>query len=253
MTASNRHGRFARQADFVPQKRLSDERVMIIGLGAVGRPLAEELAAIGVKCFFLVDNDTVEDVNITTQGFRRTEVGSHKVDAVQTLVVNVEPTATVDGHVGLWEPQSMKWGPTAVFCCVDSIETRKEIWHATEDLHQFWGDGRMRGLAIRVLSAWDSRSREYYPSTLFTSEEAQHGRCTARSAIWPARMTAGLLVNQYVRYLNDEPARDIDLTLNLNTYDLCFNDASKTLKAVGKSRRRATARSTLRSSRKART
>ena len=43
----------------------------------------------------------------------------------------------------------------AVFCCVDSIETRGAIWRSAGRRTQFWADGRMLADTIRVLVAAD--------------------------------------------------------------------------------------------------
>ncbi len=40
--------RFARQEDLVPRDRLADIRATVIGVGAIGRNVALQLAAIGV-------------------------------------------------------------------------------------------------------------------------------------------------------------------------------------------------------------
>src|SRR3954464_3207632 len=84
----------------------------------------------------------------------------------------------------------------AVFCCVDSIETRAAIWRSVSRRAEFWADGRMLGEAIRVLVAADEAGRGHYPTTLFTGSEAQAGRCTARSTIYTANITAGLMIHQ---------------------------------------------------------
>ena len=43
----------------------------------------------------------------------------------------------------------------AIFCCVDSIETRAAIWRSAGRRTEFWADGRMLGEVIRVLVAAD--------------------------------------------------------------------------------------------------
>ena len=55
--------RFARQEDLVPRDRLADIRATVIGVGAIGRHVALQLAAIGVPRIQLVDFDVVDDTN----------------------------------------------------------------------------------------------------------------------------------------------------------------------------------------------
>ena len=89
----------------------------------------------------------------------------------------------------------------AVFCCVDSIDTRGAIWRSVGRRAEFWADGRMLADTIRVLVAADEVGREHYPTTLFAASEAQPGRCTARSTFYSANIAAGLMVHQFARWL----------------------------------------------------
>jgi tRNA A37 threonylcarbamoyladenosine dehydratase len=63
------HGRFERQEDFVPERRLQSLTATVIGVGSIGRQVALQLGAIGVRRLQLVDFDRVEANNITTQLF----------------------------------------------------------------------------------------------------------------------------------------------------------------------------------------
>ena len=48
MTIASERDRFARQQDLVPQDRLAELNATVIGVGAIGRQVALQLAAIGV-------------------------------------------------------------------------------------------------------------------------------------------------------------------------------------------------------------
>ena len=72
--------RFERQADLVPQERLRELTASVIGVGVVGRQVALQLAAIGVRQISLFDFDVVEPTNITTQGYRTGYVGQIMAD-----------------------------------------------------------------------------------------------------------------------------------------------------------------------------
>lgn len=62
--------RFSRQKDLVPAERLLSLVATVIGVGAIGRQVALQLAAIGVQQLRLIDFDVVDLTNITTQGYR---------------------------------------------------------------------------------------------------------------------------------------------------------------------------------------
>jgi len=211
MTIANEE-RFVRQQDLVPRDRLATVTATVIGVGAIGRNVAAQLAAIGVSRIQLVDFDVVDASNITTQGYAAAEIGTSKVLATQTAIRRIDPTIQVETMEDRYRPR-LDIG-SAVFCCVDSIEARAAIWRSTQRRCQFWCDGRMLGEVIRVLAVGDDQGREYYPTTLFAQSEAVPGRCTARSTIYAAAIAAGLMVHQFTRWLRGLSV-DRDTSLNL--------------------------------------
>ena len=196
MTATDR---FTRQRDLVPRNRLDDLKVTVVGVGAIGRQIAIQLAAIGVRQIQLIDFDIVEPTNITTQGYFQDDLGRTKIKATAEQIQRIDPdihTRTIQDryrphhHVG-----------NAVFCCVDSISSRTAIWKSVKHRCQFWCDGRMLGETIRVLTATDQPSQSHYQSTLFPQSEAQTGTCTTQSTIYTANIAAGLMLHQFTRWL----------------------------------------------------
>lgn len=204
--------RFERQADLVPQSRLQELLVTVIGVGAIGRQVALQLAAIGVRRLQLIDFDHVEATNVTTQGYRAADIGQSKVSATTNDVRQIDATVEVEAVEDRFRPK-MQIGD-AVFCCVDSISARSAIWKAVAPTCHFWSDGRMLGEVMRVLTVTDSSDRDHYVTTLFDQTEAEPGRCTARSTIYTANIAAGLMLHQFARWLRGQPV-DRDLTLSL--------------------------------------
>jgi molybdopterin-synthase adenylyltransferase len=216
-TISNR---FARQADLVPAEQLADLEVTVIGVGSIGRQVALQLAAIGVRRLQLVDFDHVDATNLTTQGYLVEDIGRPKVTAMVEAIERLDPSIEVDAVQDRYRPK-LDVG-RAIFCCVDSIETRAAIWRSAGRSADFWADGRMLAETIRVLVATAQVGREHYPRTLFAASEAHAGRCTARSTIYSANIAAGLLVHQFARWLRRQPI-DADLSLNLLASELVIH------------------------------
>lgn len=204
--------RFTRQKELVPVGQLADLTVTVIGVGAIGRQVSLQLAAIGVRHLQLVDFDRVDRTNITTQGYRCDDIGRLKVFATGDAIGRLDPTIKVTAVDDRYRPK-LDVGQ-AVFCCVDSIEARAAIWRSVGPRVEFWADGRMLGETMRILVAASKSGRGHYPSTLFAASEAEPGRCTARSTIYTANIAAGLMVHQFVRWLRGQPV-DADMTLNL--------------------------------------
>jgi len=209
--------RFERQRDLVPADKLHNLTITVIGVGAIGRQVAIQLAALGARRLQLVDFDVVEPTNITTQGYFADDLGQAKVDATAGLCWRIDPTMEIETIQDRFRPQH-KIGE-AVFCCVDSISARSAIWRTLKDRAPFWADGRMLGETMRILTATDPDSRAHYAGTLFPQTQAQTGACTSRSTIYCATIAAGLLIHQFTRWLRGMPT-DRELLLNLMASEL---------------------------------
>jgi hypothetical protein len=214
--------RFESQRDLVPQHHLEHLAATVIGVGAIGRQVALQLAAIGVRRMQLIDFDVVDSTNVTTQGFLNSDIGQPKVVAVCQAVQALDPTITVDTTADRFRARQPVG--EAVFCCVDSISARASIWRSVGRRCAFWADGRMLGEVIRVLAADDSHDREHYGRTLFPQQEAQAGRCTSHSTIYTASIAAGLMTHQFTRWLRGL-AVDPDTTLSLLAGELVQGQA----------------------------
>ena len=204
--------RFSRQQDIVPLDRLQQLKITIIGVGAVGRNVAIQLAAIGACNLQLIDFDHVDLSNTTTQGYAVDEIGMPKVQAVECTIRRLDPSIAVEAIEDRY--RSKQTIGHAVFCCVDSISARTAIWRTVKNRCHFWCDARMLGEVIRVLTSDNPGTDEHYPSTLFAQSEAQAGSCTSRSTIYAACIAAGLMTHQFTRWLRKIPC-DQDITLNL--------------------------------------
>jgi len=204
--------RFLRQQGLVPQEKLHNQTTTVIGLGAVGRQLAIQLAALGARTIQIIDFDVVESTNVTTQGYFHTDLGRRKVDATAEHLRRIDPAIQIETIADRYRP-SIGTGDV-VFCCVDSISSRAAIWRAVQNQCSFWCDGRMLGEVMRVLTATNSTSRAHYQASLFPQSQAQVGTCTSRSTIYTANIAAGLMLHLFARWLRGIPV-DQDLSLNL--------------------------------------
>jgi hypothetical protein len=209
--------RFDRQIGLVPQERLAQLSVTIIGVGAIGRQVALQLAAMGVPKIQLVDFDHVESTNITTQGYLQGDLGLPKISATARMVTDIDPGIKLELIPDRYRPQQSIGN--AVFCCVDSITARSAIWRSAGQRCNFWCDGRMLAEVMRILTVADDQGRVHYPTTLFQQAEAQTGTCTARGVIFTAGIAAGLMLHQFCRWLRGQPI-DCDLSLNLLASEL---------------------------------
>jgi len=217
MRAEQTKERYIRQKDIVPADRLAACKATVVGVGAIGRQVALQLTAMGIPWLQMVDFDTVDASNLASQGYLENDLGKPKVEATTLLCKQIN--TDVEIH---WVKQpfrrSMEIG-NIVFCAVDSIHTRRLIWEAVKDKTNFFGDGRMSAEVLRILTACDLTSRKHYPTTLFRSDEAFEGPCTAKTTIYCANIAAGLMIAQFTKYLRQLPI-DCDIQLNLLASEL---------------------------------
>ena len=209
--------RYSRQAALVPRERLEAMEAAVVGVGAVGRQAALQLAAMGAPSLRLVDFDTVEESNVASQGYWESDIGRPKVEATASACRLANPEMDVAEVNGRFR-RSMEIGQ-AVFCCVDSIAVRRLVWESVKHRAAFFCDARMSAEALRVLAVAGDAGRSHYPTTLFRAEEAHRGACAARSAIYAASIAAGLMLAQFARWLRGLPT-DADLQFNILTSEL---------------------------------
>lgn len=112
-----------RQMDFFDPFQVT-ERVHVIGLGAIGSHVAEQLTRMGISNLTLWDFDTVDEHNIPNQLYDMFDVGLPKVDCLKRHLENINPEIRiVKRH--RWEPGIALNG--YIFMCVDSIDVRQQI------------------------------------------------------------------------------------------------------------------------------
>jgi adenylyltransferase/sulfurtransferase len=81
------------------QKRLKAAKVLIVGMGGLGAPLAQYLAAVGVGTLGLIDFDEVEESNLQRQVIHRTrDVGRPKVASAKDAIRQINPLVKVETY-----------------------------------------------------------------------------------------------------------------------------------------------------------
>lgn len=81
------------------QQRLKASRVLLVGLGGLGSPIALYLAAAGVGRLGLVDDDVVEASNLQRQIlYGLDDVGQPKVEIAKRRVAAVNPLVSIETH-----------------------------------------------------------------------------------------------------------------------------------------------------------
>lgn len=110
---------------------IRNARVAIVGLCGGGSHVAQQLAHIGIRRFYLFDHDQAEEHNINRMVSltrKAARAGKAKVDAIERLIKGINPDAKVIKVQKLWQesPELLK-GCTAIFGCVDNYSARDEL------------------------------------------------------------------------------------------------------------------------------
>ena len=213
-----RRDRDLRQREIVPGERLADCHALVIGVGAIGRQVALQLAAVGIPRLTLLDHDDVQVENLAPQGYWVEDLNTSKVAATAALCRRINPDIQLTAVAERFKRSSARSLPTdrrlIIFLCVDSIQTRRQIWEVLRSQSSLFLDGRMSAEVVRVLAVGSPDTDGYYATTLFQQEQAYAGSCTAKATIYTASIAAGLMLGQFTRWLRQMPV-DADLTLNL--------------------------------------
>jgi len=81
------------------QSRLMESRVLVVGAGGLGSPLALYLAAAGIGTIGLVDDDRVEASNLQRQiAHAEDRIGRRKTDSAAEAVHALNPSVVVERH-----------------------------------------------------------------------------------------------------------------------------------------------------------
>ncbi len=194
----------ARQADIIPEDKLRELGVTIIGAGAVGSFTATNLAKMGIGNLTVYDNDEVEEHNLSNQWFGLRDVGRMKVDAVKDAIVLLVDDVQVAAQGKLYEGEHLR--SDIVICCVDNMESRHYIYRRVERYRpKLYIDSRMGARISQVFSIFDGENEGYKANRLFPPEEAEEERCTAKSTIYGAAGTAAMICSVVNRYILGEP------------------------------------------------
>jgi molybdopterin-synthase adenylyltransferase len=110
------------------QERLRDASAMVIGLGALGSPVAAYLVGAGVGRVGIVDGDDVELSNLPRQPLHFTsDVGTNKALSAAAKLSLLNPTVLVEPYparLGRMNAEMMLEGADVVIDCSDTFATR---------------------------------------------------------------------------------------------------------------------------------
>src|SRR5438874_722353 len=165
-----------RQRGLVPPDELAACHALVIGVGAIGRQVALQLAAVGIPEMTLFDDDQVGVENLAAQGYWAEDLGRPKVAVTAALCRRLHPGIQIDALAERFKRSTARElaarRQLVAFACVDSIAARRLLWEALRHRAGLFVDGRMSAEVIRVLAAGAPATDHSYAGTLFDEAEA---------------------------------------------------------------------------------
>ena len=172
------------------QERFGQASALIVGIGGLGNPVAQFLAAAGVGTLTLVDADRVDLTNLQRQIlFDMSAVGRPKVDAATARIASINPEVRVvptAARVGDGELAPLVAAADVVVDCSDNFATRHSVNRACVAA----GKPLVSGAAIRFdgqVAVFDARdpASPCYHCLFGEGEEFEETRCATMGVFAP--------------------------------------------------------------------
>lgn len=203
MTTTNiraANARDTRYRTLLPVERLQSTPISIIGCGAIGRQVAIQLASMGCRSLLLVDFDDVSAENLGPQGWAPCEIGRKKVDALAETLVRLNPECEARRAAVRFDIDHLE---DVVFCCVDSMTARREIFDRFQGdaLSELFIEARMGAENFQVRTVRSREEGDRWLADWFPQEEAKELPCTARATLYNSAVCAGVMVASFMQWL----------------------------------------------------
>ncbi len=202
------------------QERLSNSRVMVVGIGALGNEVAKNLAQAGVGNLLLVDFDVVEPSNLTRSVlFRDDDSGRKKVEVAAQRLKEINPCINIHvfhGDVSLDLGLGVFRRMDVVIGCLDNREARLAVNRACWKVGVPWIDGGIQELSgtVKVFIPPDSAcyectmsSRDYellnirYSCPLLKREDILMGKIPTVSTI--SSVIGGIQAQEAIKLIHN--------------------------------------------------
>lgn len=122
---------FLPEIDVSGQEKLLGAKVMVVGLGGLGSPVASYLAAAGIGELIISDFDVVEISNLQRQLiFSSKNIGEKKADAAKARILDINPDIEVHSISSSISEKNLRElinRADIVADCTDNLETRLAI------------------------------------------------------------------------------------------------------------------------------
>lgn len=185
-------------------KGCTKEQILFIGQGGIGGNAMYCLSKTIPAIYYIMDNDIVEEYNIGSQYFNKSQVGKKKVTAMKETL-NSCSTAVI--HT-LDQKYKNEYLPIMI-SGLDNMATRKQVfeeWKKHED-REIYIEARLRAQLYEVYTVIKGREEEY-KKTLFNDEDVDDGPCTFKQTAYFGMLVGARITHILVNYLTNKYSRE---------------------------------------------
>lgn len=181
-------------------EQCTKENIVVVGQGGIGGNFMY-CASKTIPCsYFLIDDDIVNEINIGTQFFNKTQIGKYKVEAISETLKSQSLAAIFPFR----KKYSDEYSPIMV-TALDNMSTRKqvyELWKTKED-REILLDGRLRANYYEIFAVTPNKEEEY-EKTLFDDSEVSEGPCTFKQTTYFGMLIGARITHILVNYLTNK-------------------------------------------------
>ena len=196
--------------DFFDPIKVS-EQIHVIGLGAIGSHVVEQLVRLGITKLYIYDFDEVEPHNIANQIYYHKQIENTKVDATIENCLKINPSIEMVPFRKGYTTQPLSGH---IFLCVDSIELRKKITESVQfntNVKAIF-DFRMGLSDAQHYAATYKNIKRLLTTMDFTDDEAKEATpvsaCgTTLSVIPTIKMITALGIANFINVTKGEPEK----------------------------------------------
>ncbi|MGC7559227.1 HesA/MoeB/ThiF family protein [Pasteurella sp. PK-2025] len=178
------------------QTRLKQSRVLIVGLGGLGSPVAQYLAASGVGKLYLADFDEVDISNLPRQFLYQTNhIKQAKTQVAKARLSAVNPhveLVTIHRQLDLAQLHHWVSKVDVVLDCSDNMSTRHQVNQACVKQNKPLISGAAVGFSGQLFSLVNYAQHGCY-ACLYPDQELPHLTCKTAGILAPIVGTIGCL------------------------------------------------------------
>ncbi len=195
------------ELDLEGQEKLAKSKVMILGLGGLGSPVALYLAASGIGELTLVDHDEVSLSNLQRQILHdRNQIGASKTESAKKRINELNPHISIQLIGKKLDKETMQElvkGQDLVIDCSDNFQTRFALNQVSVENQT----ALISGAAIRwqgQVAIYNHSSKAACYQCLFEKTESQDDNCWEQGVLSPLVGVIGSLqAVEAIKYLTE--------------------------------------------------